>query len=156
MEYSHTQHGPLHYLLDGIAGIFLVGAVVFRELAGLSIPLGCSACLVALFAISFRKLTVSDAGEHLSIQFGPLPLFRKSIAYKNITSVEPGTTALIDGWGVHYIPGRGETWNLWGRDCAVVHLDGRIIRVGTDDRENLVAFLQQRILEERAEELGEG
>ena len=156
MEYTHTQHGPLHYILDGLAGVFLVCAVSLPEIPAVAITLGCSSCLVALFAVSFRTLTVSDAGQHLSVRFGPLPLFRKSIAYEKITSVEAGTTALIDGWGIHYIPGRGETWNLWGWDCAVLHLDSKIIRVGTDDRENLVEFLQERILEARAEKMGEG
>jgi hypothetical protein len=36
----------------------------------------------------------------------------------------------------------GWVWNLWGRECVVVRFrDGRTLRIGTDDAENLAAFL---------------
>ena len=52
---------------------------------------------------------------------------------------------LLDGWGIHYMLGRGWTYNLWGRDCAKITLGRRIIRVGTDDVKNLVACLREKI-----------
>lgn len=39
----------------------------------------------------------------------------------------------------------GWFWNIWGRDCVVLHLDQGTLRIGTDDPENLEAFLRQRI-----------
>lgn len=36
-------------------------------------------------------------------------------------------------------------WNLWGRECAVLQLKRGTLRVGTDDADNLVAFLRKRI-----------
>ena len=145
MQYLHTQEGPLHYILYGVGAVLIVSAWLSRGEPNVSIILGLCGCLLLIFALCFRSLTVSDDGERLAIRFGPIPLFRKTIAYSEITRVEPGKSSLIDGWGVHYIPGRGWTYNLWGFGCAVVYLGEKIIRIGTDDVENMVDFLNQRI-----------
>ena len=62
--------------------------------------------------------TIHYEGDSLSIRFGPLPVLRKTIRYADITGVETGHTKVIDGWGIHYIPGRGWTYNLWGFGCV--------------------------------------
>jgi hypothetical protein len=51
---------------------------------------------------------------------------------------------LLDGWGIHMSVRGGWVWNIWGRDCVVIHLDRSTLRVGTDDAENLTDFLKQR------------
>lgn len=44
----------------------------------------------------------------------------------------------------------GWVWNLWGRDCVVVHLkNGGVLRIGTDDAENLARFLEGKVRTER-------
>ena len=91
-------------------------------------------------------LPVSDLADHLYVHFGPLALFRKRIAYSQITHVEPGRSSVIDGWGIHYVPGRGWTWNLWGFDCVVLTLGDRTLRIGTDDVRGLTEFLQAKTL----------
>jgi hypothetical protein len=35
-------------------------------------------------------------------------------------------------------------WNVWGWDCVVICHNG-VIRVGTNDAENLAAFLRTKI-----------
>ena len=43
---------------------------------------------------------------------------------------------------------RGDwVWNLWGRDCVMVHLTKGVLRIGTDDAENLAALLDGKIRE---------
>ncbi|MFZ4644943.1 MAG: hypothetical protein ACOYNP_04230 [Gemmataceae bacterium] len=39
----------------------------------------------------------------------------------------------------------GWVWNLWGRDCVVVHLKKGTLRIGTDDAANLSVFLQGKV-----------
>jgi hypothetical protein len=58
--------------------------------------------------------------------------------------VERSRSAVIDGWGVLWVPFRGWTWNLWGRDCVGVDLGERSLRIGTDDPEGLEAFVKAR------------
>ena len=81
MPYLHTQRGPLHYILNGVATILIVSAWLTRGEPIIATVLGLSGCLLLLFALCFRSLTVTDEGERLSIHFGPIPLFRKSIKY---------------------------------------------------------------------------
>ena len=145
MQYRHTQVGPLHHVLLLVAAILFFFAGRSGQEPVLAGILAVVASVVLLFAFCFRSLTVADDGNQLAIWFGPIPLFRRSISYSEITSVEPGRSSFIDGWGVHYIPGRGWTYNLWGFGCAVVHLGERIIRIGTDDVENLVEFLKTKM-----------
>ncbi len=52
---------------------------------------------------------------------------------------------MIDGWGIHYILGRGWTYNLWGFGCVKLTLGKKVIRVGTDDVENLAQFLRGKV-----------
>lgn len=93
----------------------------------------------------FGSLTIRDEGEWLALRYGPLPVLRKRIRYADITSVEAGRTSIIDGWGIHYIPGRGWTYNLWGFGCARLTLGRKVIRIGSDDVDNLVRFLRGKV-----------
>jgi len=104
-----------------------------------------------MVALMFKQLTVRDEGECLAIRYGPLPVFRKLIPYSKMESVEQGRSAIVDGWGIHWIPGRGFTYNLWGRDCAILMVEGRVFRIGSDDAEDLVAFLRGKVVAEESE-----
>ncbi len=143
--YHHTQTGPLHHILYATVGILLIGAWFTRGVPGMAVIFSIIAAVVFVLTFSFTTLTVEDEGDRLSIRFGPVPLFRKTIPYTDITAVEPDRTSVIDGWGVHYIPGRGSTYNLWGFDCVKLTLGKKVIRIGSDDVENLVAFLRTKI-----------
>ncbi|MDB4650408.1 hypothetical protein OAE37_01460 [Pirellulaceae bacterium] len=101
--------------------------------------------LMLCLAGSFHHLKVEDQGEQLSIRFGPLPLFRRSVKYENIVSVKKGRTTILDGWGIHMSAGGGWVWNLWGRDCVVFQLRHGILKLGTDDVEQLIEFLMTRL-----------
>ena len=104
--------------------------------------------VIVLVGTMFGYLRVWDDGDRLMVRYGPLPVFHAKIPYADMTAVEPDRSSLIDGWGIHYVPGRGWTYNLWGLDCVKIMRGDRITRIGTDDRENLAAFLQSRIGEQ--------
>ena len=145
MQYNHTQKGPLHYILYGVAVAMLpLFWVCGDEPGGLIVIAAVMAILLAISGM-FKTLTVRDEGYHLAVRYGPLPLFFKNIPYSEIKSVEPDQTKFIDGWGIHWVPGRGTTYNLWGFDCVKLQVGNRVIRIGSDDVENLVEFLRERI-----------
>jgi hypothetical protein len=116
-----------------------------RDQVPLAVGITCFGALMLLFALCFATLTVRDEGHSLAIRFGPLPVFHKRIAYESISEAEPTRSALIDGWGIHYIPGRGWTWNLWGWSCVKLKVNGRTVRIGSDDAESLARFIQTRM-----------
>jgi hypothetical protein len=146
--YSHTQRAPLHllfWLLVGANGLLAAfaaswGAPQLVSVLALVIAVTCLA-----LALTLRELTIRDAGETLRVRFGPLPLFGIKLRYAAMTNARVGRTSWIDGWGMHWVPGRGMTVNLWGRDCVVVQLGHRTVRLGTDDPDALASFLRGRI-----------
>jgi hypothetical protein len=128
--------------------LVLIGALLVHDRAG-KIPLYAAGLLVSFLAYCFQTLTVQDAGSHLLLRYGPIPLFRKMIRYADMTGVRAGRSSLLDGWGIHYLPGRGWIYNLWGFDCVEIQLGKKVIRVGTDDPRGLAEFLEQRLAGQR-------
>lgn len=145
--YSHTQKAPLCTILYGSALACFVLIWVIGEPPGIYIGGGVG-LLVALLGPCFHHLTVEDWGSVLAIRFGPVSLFHRTLRYADIGSVEIGRTLLLDGWGIHLSIRGGWVWNLWGRTCVVVHFkNGGTLRIGTDDAENLLAFLRRKVQE---------
>lgn len=147
--YSHTQNAPLCLLVYALAAVFLALGWFVQDappIQWLFPPIG---LLMLVLAASFHHLSVEDQGDVLAVRFGPIPLFRRTVRYADIGSVEVGRTLLLDGWGIHLSIRGGWVWNLWGRTCVVVHFkDGGTLRIGTDDAPALARFLASRVLQE--------
>ena len=144
MSYNHTQYGRWHYLLFTLTLATLAGAWVARSVPPIIVMLLAIAAVFALCGLIFGSLTIRDEGDWLALRFGPLPVLRKKIRYADITDVEVGRTKIIDGWGIHYIPGRGWTYNLWGFGCVKVTLGQKLIQIGSDDAENLAMLIREK------------
>jgi hypothetical protein len=143
MRYDHTQRGWLQHILFATAAVMVAGAWLAKEAPAVVLLTFAIAVLLVVSGLMFGSLTVRDEGEWLALRYGPLPVFRKRIRYADITSVEPGRSAIIDGWGIHYIIGRGWTYNLWGFACVRLTLGRKVVRVGSDDVDNLADFLKR-------------
>lgn len=145
MDYHRTKQAPLYLILVAV-GVGMLAGAWFTPILAVQIVLVISGGLMFVFAAAFRQLNVRDGGDHLMVQFGPLPLFRRRIPYSDIERAERGRTRIIEGWGIHLSPSGGWVWNLWGFDCVDVFLSrGRRVRIGTDNPEGLEAFLKERI-----------
>jgi hypothetical protein len=142
--YHHTQKGPWGLLCYALAVAFLV-ATLYLPVPALQITFLVTALFMLLLGASLGHLTVEDEGDQLAIHFGPFPLFRKRIFYEDILEVEQARTTFLEGWGIHWSPGGGWVWNIWGRDCVVLRLKRGTLKVGTDDPEGLAEFLKNRI-----------
>lgn len=142
--YSHTQNSPLWLILFGSAIPFFAIAWLVREEPVVGAVMIVAGLLSVFVGLAFHHLTVQDGGDHLLIGFGPLPWLKTSIRYADIQRIEIGRTAIWDGWGIHWNPWHGQVWNVWGRDCVVIHQQRGVFRVGSDDAENLAGFLRTR------------
>jgi len=142
MRYEHTQTAPLYLILAASTAGLLVTAWTVPILP-MRIMFSVIGGLMLLLTFSFRQLTVSDQRDHLLVQFGPLPLFRRRVKYAEMESVQRGRTSFLDGWGIHFSLSGGWVWNLWGFDCVDVKFkSGRRLRIGTDDPDGLESFLK--------------
>lgn len=147
-EYSHTQTAPLCLILYGSALACFGLAWLVGDTPGIYVAAAVG-LVIALLGPAFHHLTIEDLGDRLAIRFGPIPLFRRTVRYAEIEKAEVGRTLVIDGWGIHCSIRGGWVWNLWGRGCVVVHLKKGVLRIGTDDGENLARFLEGKIGQER-------
>jgi membrane protein YdbS with pleckstrin-like domain len=136
--YAHTQKAFVCLFFYAGAIAWFVGAWFAQDLPLVALASAGIGVAWVLLALSVHHLTVVDGGDHLAVRFGPLPLFRTTIPYTDIQKVEIGRTPIVDDSSL-------VRWNLWGRGCVVVHRRKGILRVGTDDAENLARFLEGKI-----------
>ncbi|MFO0783510.1 MAG: hypothetical protein U0636_07485 [Phycisphaerales bacterium] len=143
--YRHTQRGPIGWVLFVIALAVAVGAIVGAMPTEVRVLLALLSALFVFLSACFQTLTIHDEAAALHVSFGPLSVFQTRIRYSEILKAELATTDLLDGIGIHYIFTRGWVWNLWGRNCIRLETRGGVIRVGTDDPENLLRCVQSRV-----------
>ncbi len=92
----------------------------------------------------FTTLTVKGDDKRLLLFFGP-GVVRKSIRYKDIKSVEKVRNRWYYGWGVRWY-GAGWLYNVSGLDAIELTLSsGKQLRIGTDEPDKLLAFLETKI-----------
>jgi len=144
-EYDHVQSAPMYWLMLAPGLVVMAVAVANANDLAMALPLTFVGGILLYFALSFQHLRVADEGDHLAVRYGPLPMFRKRVRYAEIATAEQDRSSFVDGWGIHWVPGRGWTYNLWGFDCVRLTLtNGRTLRIGTDDPSGLAAFLQAK------------
>lgn len=142
--YQHTQQSPLHILLYAPAIVLFFVAWQLRDNTPPSALALLVAFLLVVFALSFQTLTVKCDDETLDVHYGPINLFGTRIQLSEINDVRPGQSSWIDGWGIHFIPFRGWTLNLWGFECVEIQRGKNTIRIGTDDSHLLARHLQEK------------
>lgn len=145
MGYTHTQRSWFGWTLTAACFGLMVTAMLFSDRTVTGATLLAITLVLFFVSLFFSTLTVSDAGDHLSLKFGPLPVFRAYIVYSDITGVDRARSSLLDGWGIHYIPWRGWTYNIWGFKCVRIQMAQGPVRVGTNDQEALVDLLKKKI-----------
>ena len=100
---------------------------------------------MTFMTLCFQSLTTTVSETSLRVHFGPIPLLEKKVLLEEIVSVRPEKSSLLDGWGVHWTPGKGWIYNMWGFDCLAINLGTRHFRVGTNDPDQLCEVLERAI-----------
>ncbi len=141
--YRHTQASPMGPAFAVAALCSLVAFVAVQD------PVVRTTCMTlavvaGLFAGMFTRLRIEEQPDHLRVRFGPLPWGGTSVRYDHVRAVRRARASLLDGWGIHWFPGRGWTFNLWGFDCVELQTDRGLVRLGTDDPDGLAQHLMQR------------
>jgi hypothetical protein len=144
--YDHVQRTWYAPLFAGVAAVLLGCAALLRPPPGAVVALVAAGVALGLAAGAMAWLRVRDAGDRLEVRFGPLPLFRRRLWYRDVERAELSRSHWYEGWGVRWNPVRGWLWNAAGLDCVCVYRAGRRkpFRIGTDDPHGLAAFLNAR------------
>jgi len=160
-DYEHRQYGfwwVTFVLLGlGLFGLTLALAASKGIRLDAAVALGGMGAFFLLIASMLGYLDVRDEGDRLSVRFGPLPLFGTAIRYEDIESAGPTRTTLLHGFGVQGLPGLFLVVSIWGLDAVQLRMRRRhgiwfakTVLIGTDDAENLLALLQEKIGRESA------
>jgi hypothetical protein len=90
--------------------------------------------------VTFSMLTVLVDREQIRVYFGRgWP--RKTVFRDDVLAVRAVRNAWWHGFGIRWIP-HGSLWNVWGLDAAELQLRaGKVVRIGTDDVDALVAAI---------------
>ncbi len=144
LHYSHTQISPLRYGLLVVILLSLAAGWIWRADFWVWLAMLCIIGVSLFLLLTMTTLTVEDEEDTLWVHFGPLPLFSTWIRFDKMQSFQATRSRIIDGWGIHYIPGRGWTWSLWGFECVEIQRQGSPIRLGTNDSTHLAEYLKTR------------
>jgi len=142
-RYRHTQTA---WML-----IVVIVAVVLAELTIVTfsasqdtVSLALSGAVVAIAAVMlalFSTLTVVVDDRTVRLWFG-LGSLRREVMLDEVTAARRVRNSWHAGWGVRAIPG-GRLYNVGGRDAVELTLDdGRVVRVGTDQPDALLAAVK--------------
>jgi len=92
-------------------------------------------------AFAFSSLTIAVRDGQLSWWFGP-GIVKKTVPLSTITSAEPTTTSIFNGWGIH-LTGRGWLYNVAGRQAVLItQQDGKRFLLGTDEPDTLAQVIR--------------
>ena len=161
-SYDHKQYGPWFLAALTVAFVLLFEPVVVRagggqaELGALQIGIG---LIFLLCASAIAYLCVRDAGDRLSVRFGPLSILGFSIRYEEIESAEAHEPRLgclreiLTLYGLHsHGSGGWSSCGINGHEFVKIRLrapqwggPGRDVYVGTNEPERLAEFLRGKI-----------
>lgn len=136
--YLHTQIGwPIIIPVEIGSLVALYFAVTQR-----SLPSAIAFALLSLATTLFFALTVVATRETLTVRFGP-GLIRKSFRIKEISSVMPIRTSILNGWGIRLMGDGTLLFNVSGfKAVRLTMINGRTFAIGTDEPDTLAAFLE--------------
>ncbi|MGD2175644.1 MAG: hypothetical protein PVJ27_09590 [Candidatus Brocadiaceae bacterium] len=155
-EYDHKQICPLAVctlligLASGVLGVLsawfgwgVSSSVLFLAWFAFVFGMG--------FAASFLYMRVSDGGDALLIESGPLALLHADCRYGTMESVQRTTARLLGRWQVRwggptrvYAAANGPAVRIKLKSEPGTRLP-RFLVVGTDEPDRLIAFLRTRI-----------
>ena len=138
--YRHTQIGWV--LLAALAAG--AGVVVFATgKTGWNSAASAVVTMLIVVALLFCTLTVMIHDGEIECRYGP-GLISKHIPLAAVRGARPVRTAWYQGWGIR-LTSDGWLFNVSGLDAVEVELiDGKRIRIGTDEPQVLVAAIRSR------------
>jgi hypothetical protein len=144
--YRHTQIGWTIVVIVAAALIVevIVAAIVSSESTAALAPAGAVAAVLAVVLAIFSTLTVTVDDVAVRLAFG-LNVLRREVRLDEVTAVRKVRNSWAAGWGVRVIP-HGRLYNVGGLDAVELELDnGRVVRVGTDEPDELLAAVRQAL-----------
>jgi hypothetical protein len=140
MMYKHTQIGWVNLVIATTVILIMAFWAALNPIIYMVITLIVLTILLAIFS----SLTVTGDSDEIMFYFGP-GVVKKRINYDQIKSAEKVRNRWYYGWGVRWY-GPGWLYNVSGLDAVELKLaDGKQLRIGTDEPDQLHTFLISKI-----------
>lgn len=141
--YRHRQSSFVMSTAALFGVLAVIASVVASPRPAVFAALALAAVILIGLTFGFSSFTIEVTGDEIVWFFGP-GLWRKKIARSEIVSVAAVRNPWWYGYGIHRTP-RGWLYNVGGRDAVEIALvNGRRLRLGTDEPAALVAALGGR------------
>ncbi|MDP2562449.1 hypothetical protein [Psychrobium sp. 1_MG-2023] len=140
MQYKNTQLGTAMLALMGLVTVILVLGLISKPQE----PIGFAFVIVGVIALLFSSLTIKVSSDTIDWFFGP-KFWKKSLAISDVRSAQVIRTKWYYGFGIRLIS-TGWLYNVSGLTAVELKLnDGTTVSLGTDDPENLLAAINERL-----------
>lgn len=138
--YKHTQIGWIILVISTPVILILAFWAAINPILAAIIAI---IVLIVMLAL-FTSLTVVGNSDEIRFYFGP-GVIKKRIRYNQIKSARKVRSHWYYGWGIRWY-GRGWLYNVSGLDAIELELtDNTELRIGTDEPDKLLAFLESKI-----------
>jgi hypothetical protein len=141
VEYSHRQVGIVQ-LWAGALSLFIILVTAYfipEMILVLLIPI----VALAFGILFFSVLTVEIHSDCIDALFGPIPLFKRSVAFDTISTYKLVKNPWYFGYGIRVIQ-NGTLYNIAGPHALEITLNtGKKVQIGTDEPEVLVDIFRQ-------------
>jgi hypothetical protein len=145
-QYRHTQVGwTIIAFVGGAVVLDIVLTAVLASQSTIALALsGAVAAVLAVFLAIFSTLTVTVDQSAVRLSFG-LDVLRRAVVLDEVVAARRVRNSWLAGWGVRVVP-HGRLYNVGGLDAVELELDtGRVVRVGTDEPEELLAAVRRAL-----------
>jgi len=139
--YSHKQKGFLIIFLL-VPTIIFIGIYIYDITSLVGKPVWVMPLLIFIFGamtfalISFYAMEIVVKNNTIFMKLG-IGVIKKEFKISSIESIKIVKNKMWYGWGIRWIPG-GTLYNVSGLDAVeLIIKDGRKIRLGTDDPQEL-------------------
>jgi len=145
-NYRHTQHAGFGWWLS-VSVLFALALAVEAWFNGFVVMIVVAiliAIIVGPLFVVFSRLTVEVDDNTLGAFFGRgWP--SKTLPLAEAKSAQTVRNHWWYGFGIWWIP-HGTVWTVWSFDAVEINLSsGRVLRIGTDEPDLLLAALQNRV-----------
>lgn len=143
-HYRHMQIGwTLIVLVVAVVVAEVVLVIVLAPGSPFALALsGALAAILAVVLVLFSTLTVTVDDVAVRLAFG-LDLLRREIPLDAVVRARKLRNAWWAGWGTRVIT-NGRLYSVGGLDAVELELDtGRVVRVGTDEPDELLAAVRR-------------
>jgi hypothetical protein len=146
-RYAHTQTGTSIFVVFGVV-VALISAIVIPASVSHGSPpavelvaLGVVLLIVFIVMLLFSRLTIIVDDNRISWRFGAgWPKFDQPLS--EVVSARTVSNSIVYGYGIRVIP-KGMLYNVSGRGAVeITRPDGKLIRLGSDEPEKLLAAIQ--------------